>query len=46
MTDQDRAVLIIAVLLWLLWKKQGTWSDVNMCYVDPDTGECLPVPGA
>lgn len=44
MSDRDSTIALILILL-LLWKRP-TWSEVNMCYIDPDTGECLPVPGA
>lgn len=40
----QKDVVVIALLLWLLWRRPGV--NVGMCYVDPDTGECLPVPGS
>lgn len=40
---KNRDAIVVLVILWLLWKRGQTWSDVNMCWVNPDTGECKPV---
>lgn len=46
LTEGDRGIVLIILLVFLMWKRGPSWSEVKMCYVDPDTGECLPVPGS
>lgn len=43
MKKDDRDVLVLGLLLWLLWPRAKTTVTTAPCWIHPETGECIPV---